>query len=62
MTSMAEKMDNVYTAILGSTDGQKRGILRRLEIVEAWKGATSWVGGILFIAFVGTVVTILLRG
>lgn len=61
MNAMADKMDNVHTAILGSTDGEKRGILRRLEIVETWKSAASWVGGVLFVAFVGCIVTIILK-
>ena len=36
------KLNEIHTAILGSTDGEKRGIFRRIEIIEAWKTVISW--------------------
>ena len=59
---VATQMKEVHVAILGTTDGEKRGILRRLEIVEGWKKTASWILGIVFIAIIGVVTDIVIRG
>ena len=57
---LKRKIDAIYAAVLGSVDGETRGIYRRLEIVEGWRktiiravwGLYGAIVG-LMVAFVG---------
>lgn len=53
-----KRVDQIYSALVGSVDGQHRGLQSRVERLESW---AKWLAGLVTTA-IGAALTALVKG
>ena len=61
LKNINHKLDEIYIGMMGTPDGEKRGILFRLGVVENWKKVISWAIGVLYVAVVSACVAMVIK-
>ena len=61
LKEIKNEITEIKTALTGSMEDNRRGLFMRMQIVEGWKSLISWSLGVLYIAFVGTVIGVLVN-
>lgn len=56
LVEIKKQVGEIHTAMLGSIDGNRRGLFARMEIVEIWKKTMTWALSVLYGAFIASVV------